>query len=254
MNLDENLSLPPLDDSDGPATRIPTTAARALVLATVNVHQAKSLPVVRRPFRLAAAAIVLLGSSAVVSAAYLFRSQSVETAPSVNRHRRLSPAVPEVIPPPKMDLPTAPEPDVPSKRVHRPGASAELPSLAPATADLLAQANHLRGRGNWRQAAQKYLLAVRSAPNSSEAYTAMVAAGALQREKLNDARGAIALFTRALASHPTGSLSEEARWGLVEAYHGLGRVADEQRALEAFLAHHPSSVLATEARQRLHLK
>jgi tetratricopeptide (TPR) repeat protein len=254
MNSDEDFSLPPLDDSDGPAVRIGRTAAHALVQAAVNAHQAKSFPVAHRRFRLAAAAIVLLGSSAAVSAAYLFRSQPVDTALPVHRHSRLSPAVPEVLPPPEVDLPSAPEPELQRERPHPPRIQSDAASPATATADLLAQANHLRGQGNWRQAAQKYLLAVRSAPNSPEAYTAMVAAGALQREKLNNARGAIALFTRALASRPSGPLSEEARWGLVQANHGLGRVAEEQRALAAFIEHHPSSVLAAEARQRLQLK
>ncbi len=254
MSLNENFSLPRLDDGDGPALRMDNAAARALVIATVNEHRARSLSVAHRRFRLAAAAIVLLGSSAVVSAAYLFQPQIEEPIPSAYRAKRVPLTTLEVLPQPKIHRPAAPNPDLHREHVPLRHTESEPPSPIPVMADLLAQANHLRGKGNWRQAADRYLLAVNSAPNSPEAYTAMVAAGALQREKLNDAQGAIALFSRALASRPSGPLSEEARWGLVEANHSLGRVADEQRALAAFLEHHPSSVLAAEGRQRLHPK
>lgn len=117
---------------------------------------------------------------------------------------------------------------------------------------LLRQANQLRARRQWGAAARAYEETIRLYPNSPEAYSATVAAGLLRLDHLGDARGALRLLSSAIDTHPRGALSEEAQWGRIEAYRDVGDHAAETHALEEFMQTHPASLMAAQARERLH--
>ncbi|OJY16022.1 MAG: hypothetical protein BGO98_25590 [Myxococcales bacterium 68-20] len=136
------------------------------------------------------------------------------------------------------DAPVAPRPAAP------PAKSTER------TADLLREANLLRARGQWAEAATTYRKVIDLGPDSAEAYPADVALGNLELQQ-NRPLPALARYEHALAKHPSGALSEEARWGKARALRAAGRTAEERAALEDFRKHHPDSPLASVAAQRL---
>jgi tetratricopeptide (TPR) repeat protein len=118
------------------------------------------------------------------------------------------------------------------------------------TADLLREANRLRARGQWAEAAATYRKVIDLGPDSAEAYPADVALGNLELQQ-NRPLPALARYEHALAKHPGGALSEEARWGKARALRAAGRTAEERAALEDFRKRHPDSPLVSVAMQRL---
>jgi len=116
--------------------------------------------------------------------------------------------------------------------------------------DLLGEANAKRAAKQWRESDALYMRAVRRAPHSLAAQTALVASASLRLEHLGDPKGAAARFRRALAIAPDGALAEEARWGLAEAARARHDNAAEAHALDDFLAHHAGSPRAAQARAR----
>lgn len=139
------------------------------------------------------------------------------------------------------DVELDPEPAHP----HRP-----RPVETRAAADLLGEANAKRVARQWRESDALYMRVVRRAPRSLAAQTALVASASLRLEHLGDPKGAAARFRRALAIAPDGALAEEARWGLAEAARARHDDAAEAHALDDFLAHHPGSPRAAQARAR----
>ena len=115
----------------------------------------------------------------------------------------------------------------------------------------LAEARQLRMREEWQAAAQEYQALVRAFPDGPEAGAALVALGQIQLEYLIRPDDALASFGAYLAQWPQGSLAVEAAYGRLSALRALGREADEQRALQAFLERYPRSVQARMVRQRL---
>ena len=136
-------------------------------------------------------------------------------------------------------------PDAPAPRVVAPPAKS-----AEQTADLLREANRLRARGQWAEAAATYRKVIDLGPDSAEAYPADVALGNLELQQ-GRALPALARYEHALGKHPNGALSEEARWGRARALRSAGRTAEERAALEDFRKRHPDSPLAPVAAQRL---
>lgn len=116
--------------------------------------------------------------------------------------------------------------------------------------DLLAVANERRRERLWGEADELYRTVVHRFPKTDAAAVAEVASAALHVEQLGDPAGALEAYQRALSERPTGSLAEEARWGIVEAWRALGDPARESAALAQFLEHHPNSALAPAARRR----
>ncbi|MBX3200066.1 MAG: tetratricopeptide repeat protein [Labilithrix sp.] len=152
------------------------------------------------------------------------------------------------------DLPNAPAVVAPSsgKADVAPHAKAAPASERPAeqTADLLREANRLRGQGRWAEAAATYRKVIDLAPDSAEAYPADVALGNLELQE-GRAQAALVRYEHALEAHPGGALAEEARWGKARALRAEGRTAEEKAALVEFRARHPESPLAAAAAQRL---
>ena len=136
-------------------------------------------------------------------------------------------------------------PDAPARRAAAPAAKS-----AAETADLLREANRLRARGQWADAAATYRKVINLGPDSAEAYPADVALGNLELQQ-GRPLPALARYEHALGKHPNGALSEEARWGKARALRAAGRTAEERAALEDFRKRHPDSPLAPVAAQRL---
>ncbi len=136
-------------------------------------------------------------------------------------------------------------PDAPAPRVVAPAAKS-----VEQAADLLREANRLRARGQWAEAAATYRKVIDLGPDSPEAYPADVALGNLELQQ-GRPLPALARYEHALGKHPNGALSEEARWGRARALRSAGRTAEERAALEDFRNRHPDSPLAPVAAQRL---
>jgi tetratricopeptide (TPR) repeat protein len=117
--------------------------------------------------------------------------------------------------------------------------------------DWLARANELRQARRWKRAHATYLHVARSAPGSHEAYVAAVAAASLRLHQLGQPRGALRLYRQAIARRPAGALTEEARYGVAEAYRAVGNESAEVQALQSFVASHPGSPLRRAADARL---
>lgn len=131
-----------------------------------------------------------------------------------------------------------------------PAPAPELPADAPAE-DVLALANQRRKQRAWREADVLYRRVVRAYPRTEAAVVAEVASATIRLEHLGDPAGALAGFRRALEARPAGALGEEARWGIAEAFRGVGDARGEAFALRVFLETHPGSAMAPAARKRL---
>jgi len=159
--------------------------------------------------------------------------------------------------PPATEPPTAgPGPPRPPTRTpparavdHRRPPRAQ-PAVAATLDDLLAQANAARAAHRWRAADALYGRVVADGPATLAVQTALVASASIHLEHFADPAGAARRFADALAAEPRGALAEEARWGLAEAARAQADRVRELRALDDFLAHHPGSVLAAQARAR----
>ncbi|AKV02430.1 hypothetical protein AKJ09_09093 [Labilithrix luteola] len=118
-------------------------------------------------------------------------------------------------------LPNAPAAPAPSavrvpthvgERVDRPAATAS---------DLLAEANRARRESEWERAAALYERVMRS--QADESYAATVALASLRLEHFGNPQGALALYERALADRPSGSLSSQAEAGAARCRRALGK-------------------------------
>ncbi len=138
------------------------------------------------------------------------------------------------------------EPAPPPSPTHHAAAPAEPRAVN----DLLGEANAKRAAHAWRESDALYARVVKRVPGTIAAQTALVASASLHLEHLGDARGAADRFRKALAIAPRGALAEEARWGLAQAARARHDDATEAKALDDFLAHHPESPHAGQARAR----
>jgi len=118
-------------------------------------------------------------------------------------------------------------------------------------ADLLTRANDARREDRFADAAALYRALQARFPRSREAAVSRVAHGRLLLDRLGDPEGAVRQFDRYLSTSSDGVLAEEARAGRALAFARLGRTAEERRAWEDLIRHHPASVHAERARRRL---
>ncbi len=117
--------------------------------------------------------------------------------------------------------------------------------------DWLEDANRLRAQKKWKEADENYARVWQAAPNSDAAYVARVASAGVRLEHLHDARAALARYKSALKVSPKGPLSEEARYGISEAYRAMGDRQAELEALRTFIEKHPSAGLTLKAKKRM---
>ncbi|MDF2696767.1 MAG: hypothetical protein K0S65_5150 [Labilithrix sp.] len=100
-------------------------------------------------------------------------------------------------------------------------ASPPRPLVAGASpSDLLAEANRARRDHEWTRAASLYERVMGS--RADEAYAATVALASLRLEHLDDPRGALDLYERALAIRPGGVLTAQAEAGAARCRRVLG--------------------------------
>jgi hypothetical protein len=137
----------------------------------------------------------------------------------------------------------------PAHRRRSPPRAAAV-AAAPEPEDLLAEANAARLARDWRAADALYSRVASAGGTALAAQTALVASAQLHLEHLGDPAGAARRFRSALAAGARDTLAEEARWGLAEVARATAEPAAERRALDDFLAHHASSVRASQARAR----
>jgi tetratricopeptide (TPR) repeat protein len=223
-----------LDDEAGPASYLSPKARDALL----NDVLAQAYPKRRRWAPIAAAALLLCVGGGSASAAVLWYL-----------HSRPAPA-PRLAPKPVPVEPT------PIERAPMIEAAKEEEAPAPAMVrraaeDWLREGNRQRGAKHWKQADEAYGKAAQHAASSDSAYVAFVASAAVRLEHLHDARGALARYRAALRAAPRGSLDEEIRLGIADAYRALGEREREREALQVFLRDHADSPLAEQARARL---
>ena len=173
------------------------------------------------------------------------RSHPVD--PSVERHelallglaqRASAPSAPEV-----PSAAAAPEPPTSAS-----SATKELPPK-PSAAEMLGAARKLRASGNAAGAAEGYRALMTAHPKSAEAHAALLSLAELQLGPLGDAAGALRSYDAYLRSG--GGLSQEARYGRIQALGRLGRGAEERAAIEEFVRTYPSSVQARALRARI---
>jgi tetratricopeptide (TPR) repeat protein len=226
-----------LDDAAGPASYLSPAARDALLQDVLT----KAYPPRRRGWWMAAAIALACVSGGSASAALLWyaRTQHEPTAvvaPKPSHHsQKVETPVVEAVAPRVASAPVEP------KVTPRPRAAE----------DWLREGNRLRGARRWEQADDAYGQAARRAVSDDAAYVALVASAGVRLEHLNDARGALARYRAALAAARHGTLDEEIRFGIADAYRALGDARRERRALQTFLRAHPQSPLAEQARARL---
>ncbi|MEM9070394.1 MAG: hypothetical protein AAGE52_17955 [Myxococcota bacterium] len=232
----------PLDDEAGPAKSLSAEASEALALSIVDRWAEERAPAQTSSGRAgwsAAAGLVVGFLLAGSMAAALYAVMRPDPAP-VPAPARSTPA-PVVV---------EDEPDEAEATPDEAPAEETRPvERAPRTADLLARANAARREGEYRRAAGIYARVARG--RGTEAYTAAVAAGALELEHLGRPRQAARHFRRAARLRPRGPLDLSVREGLSTAERRLGRVAAERAALEELIERHPDSNAAARARRRL---
>ncbi len=125
------------------------------------------------------------------------------------------------------------------------------PSLDPTAAQLFAQANEARRRGDEALAVRQYGTLQRRFPRAPEASLSHVALARLYLDRLGDPARALAEFDQYLAGGREGGLDEETLVGRALALQRLGRAADEKDAWQKLLAMFPNSLSAVRARARL---
>ncbi|MBI3205787.1 MAG: FecR domain-containing protein [Myxococcales bacterium] len=119
----------------------------------------------------------------------------------------------------------------------------------PSPADMLGAARKLRASGNSSGAAEAYRALMTAHPKSAEAHAALLSLAELQLGPLGDAAGALRSYDAYLRSG--GGLSQEARYGRIQALGRLGRRSEERVAIEEFVRAYPNSVQARALAARI---
>lgn len=256
----------PLDGRAGPAPRLPAARADALIAGALDAWQADLPPeaaappaVTRRPWLAPAlVALTLVGAGAVGVGVWLAGEEpapsTTEQAPAGAAAPEPSHAAVEEAPGPTPEPTAAEEPvavDEVDEEATDAGTDEGSTSAGRSPSDLLAEANALRGAGAFAEAERTYLRAARVAPRGRTAYVARVAAAALRLERLDDPRGAIALYRQARRGQRGSALDAEILQGMARAHQRLGQSAAEAAALRELVERHPSSPFAGRARSRL---
>jgi tetratricopeptide (TPR) repeat protein len=120
-----------------------------------------------------------------------------------------------------------------------------------AARDQLAEANALRTRGAYVEAAARYAEAAATAPDGLTAHAAHVARGDLALSILERPADAIFAYRAALRAHANGPLAPEAWYGLSRAYRATSDDMREREALETLRKLAPDTTAGRAARARL---
>jgi len=146
---------------------------------------------------------------------------------------------------PKAEAPAEPAPETAAPAVS--GRSHTITKVATATAsDLLSDARQALRDQRWADAAAAYQNLIKAYPSTPEAHTAVVPLAKLQIDRLGQPAAALPSLEAYIAGG--GSLVTEAQLARIRALAALGRKADEARAIDEFLAAHPSSLEADKLR------
>jgi tetratricopeptide (TPR) repeat protein len=262
-----------LDPRPGPAARISSARANALVEAAMSDALARGItdevieaqrarrsgvlnaPWLRATAMAAAGLLMLVGGAAAAKLVIdtIWDEPPGEPAkieaPEPKQVRRA--VVPAPLPE-EQELPNEPAYELEeSVRAPIKAAKRDERELDKISEDLLQAANRARAAGQFRDAADTYAEVYERHPSSLSAYVAEVAAGSLELEHLDRPDRAVRLFRRALRTRPSGALDLEARQGLAIALRDLGREREEIAALNALVAAHPERPAAERARVRL---
>jgi tetratricopeptide (TPR) repeat protein len=262
-----------LDQRPGPAARISSARANALVQAAMSEAYARGItdevieehrarratvwqaPWVRAVAMAAAGLLMLVGGAAAAKLVIEAIWDAPPSAPALAEPPAQQPARKAFSPVPVPDdvaLPAEPEALElePAQRAPlKPSARRE--DVEKITEDLLQAANRARAAGKFRDAADTYAEVYEQHPSSLSAYVAEVAAGSLELEHLDRPDRAVRLFRKALRTRPDGALDLEARQGLAIALRDLGREREEIAALKALVSAHPDRPAALRAHTRL---
>jgi ferric-dicitrate binding protein FerR (iron transport regulator) len=138
----------------------------------------------------------------------------------------------------------APEPSA-TAPAPAPEASAKPPSAA----EMLAAARKLRAAGNAPGAGEAYRRLMAAHPKSAEANAALVSLAELQLGPLGDPSGALRSYEAYLRGG--GALTQEARYGRIQALRRLGRSAEERAAVDEFVKAYPNSVQTRALKARM---
>jgi hypothetical protein len=152
--------------------------------------------------------------------------------------------------PPEPIRPAAASPEVQPKSVGR-SARTRTPEAVPSAQDLLKSANLARREGDHTAAVRDYTRLERHHRGTREEITARVSRARLELDALKLPGRALAHFDAYLDALPDGTLGEEARLGRAVALGRLGRASAEAAAWRALLEHHPRTVHAKRAHDRL---
>lgn len=263
-----------LDQRPGPAPRISSARANALVQAAmsdayargitdevIEEHRARPIAIWQTPWlravaMAAAGLLMLVGGAAaakLVIEAIWDEPPSEPAAVEPPEEPRARQAFSPVPVPEDVALPSEPEAFELEEQARRAPAkpSARREEDEKVTEDLLQAANRARAAGQFRDAADTYAEVYEQHPSSLSAYVAEVAAGSLELEHLDRPDRAARLFRKALRTRPGGALDLEARQGLAIALRDLGREREEIAALKALVNAHPDRPAALRARARL---
>lgn len=123
------------------------------------------------------------------------------------------------------------------------------PPPSPTAAEMFAEANALRRKGDTRQAVALYQSLRHRFPGSSQALLSAISVGDLLLA--DDPAGAVAAYSAYLRDSPNGSLTEEALFGRARGLRTLGRVTDERQAWQELSRRFPRSPYQPTASRRL---
>jgi TolA-binding protein len=116
---------------------------------------------------------------------------------------------------------------------------------------LFETAERAKRAGDAKEAERAFARLATAFAGSREEIAARPLRGQILLDDLGRPEDALASFQRYLRDRPTGVLAEEARAGRAEALRQLGRTTEEADAWRDLMAHHPRSVYAARARDRL---
>jgi tetratricopeptide (TPR) repeat protein len=240
----------PLDGYPGPACLSPAQTG-AIVQRALDVWQAQSSQTARGRWRkvllLAAASFAVAGAAAALLYVGYAEKKPNPALQSASHHPSVPQATTTRALPPLEGVTQNPLATLPESASR----SSNPRAIEQPADDLLLLANKLRQQGKWRAAEQTYSRVCIVYPNSPAAYVASIAAASIRLEQLGNPTGALALFNRAINSHPDGALDIEARLGIARSWQRLGEREREIAALKALLQKHSSGPIVQRARERL---
>jgi len=195
---------------------------------------------------------MLIGTSSASVAAWVYFSPpettEVTSAPAPIKEiapvliEAPAPQQEEVEPPTEIETPAS-ETAIKRRRVYK--------SKKSRAADLLKQANALRGGQDWQRAARAYALVAQKFKGSDSEYVALVSEAEIQFEQLENFERAKFCYRRALVLRANGVLEAEILFGLSRVHQTEGELEKEKQVLETIMSKHAHSPFASPAKMRL---